>query len=95
MIQLIKMGLTGNSFAIKSDHVLKPQGRPEISMKGECTIHLHTLASHGQESKIAIQYFIPSLKIMSLLINVVGDNIGALSSPENLFLSFKRPKYLV
>lgn len=39
----------GSSFAFKSDCVLKPLGRPEISMKGEWMHNspLYALASHG------------------------------------------------
>lgn len=55
----------------------------------------YALASKGQESKMTISRFLPSLKIMSLLINQVGDGSDALVSPKDLFLSFKGPKYLV
>lgn len=55
----------------------------------------YALTSHGQESKMTISDFLPSLKIMSLPINQVGDYSDALALPKDLFLSFKEPKYLL
>lgn len=58
---------------------------------------MHTSPSYISISwaRIKHDYIIPNLKIMSLIISPAGDDTGALSSRENLFLTFNRLKYLV
>ena len=55
----------------------------------------YALASHGQESKMTISYCLPSLKVMCLFINQVGDSSDALALLKGLLLSFKGSKYLM